>query len=366
MTNLMSKAAWAYWQGGLSIIPINAATKRPYGKLLPQATNEQGEPLFYKKADDGSWLVTTEATKIHKGTWAPYQERQATQDEVEHWLHNGISSLAVIGGMVSGGVEILDFDVTGYYEQWSDVVAGEDDILPAQRTGGGNWQVAYRCEQPEPNQKLAWHPDETQKSGRRVAIETRGVNGYAVLPPSLHPSGNYYQLVRGRFSQIPTIDMDHRNFLLTCARALCQAPKTLQEIAAEKDPRRSEPREPYEGDSVIDAFNAKYSVGDMLQRYGYSRLQNGRYSRPGKPDSAGVVVNPTDNKSYHMSSNDVLDSEGEGKRQPRSPFDFLRVFDHNGDYRSAVKAAATELGMIDQRIVERNTQRFFTVAAWKR
>lgn len=363
MNNLISKAAQLYLDGGLSIVPINTRTKRPASWLLPQDLNDAGEPLFWRKLADDTMELTTEPTDIRKGTWKPFQERQPTQGELNAWIDSNVQAYAVVGGMVSGGVEVLDFDVPGYYERWAEIVADDAAMLPLQQTGSGNWQVAYRCPEPEPNQKLAWHPDDSQRSGRVVAIETRGVNGYAVLPPSLHPSGNLYKLVRGRFSQIPTIDQGHRDFLIACAKTLCQAPKTKQEIEAEQHYKTADNREPYEGESVIDAYNAAHRVTTMLEKYGYTRLQNGRYSRPGKTDSAGVIVNPMENKSYHMSSNDILDSESEGGRQPRSPFDFLRVFEFNGDWSKATKFAANELGMIDRRLVERNTQTFFAVMA---
>lgn len=339
---LIGKAIWTYWEGGLSLVPINTKTKRPAGWLLPQARNEQGEPLFYKKADDGSLLVTTENTGSPKGTWQPYQSDRPTADVIHYWIDSGVAAVAVVGGDVSGGVEIIDFDVDGYYEQWFNLTGADSAILPMQRTGGGGIQLAWRCLLPEPNQKLAWHPDESAHSGRRIAIETRGVNGYALLPPSLHPSGRYYELLRGRFSQIPYIEQDHRDFLLNCARSICKAPKTRQELQTEQH-RSPRPKRELTGDSVIDAFNEHYTVDAMLQKYGYTRLGNGRYSRPGKTDSAGVVILDS-GKTYHMSSNDPLDSDSHGKHQPRSPFDFYAMFEHNGSYRDAVKSAAQLLG----------------------
>ncbi len=341
---LIEKAIWLYWEGGLSLVPINTKTKRPAGWLLPPARNEQGQPLFYKKADDGSLLVTTDRTDSPKGTWEPFQHERPTADMIRYWLNHNIAAVAVIGGPVSGGVEIIDFDVDGYYDAWANLTGGDSADLPMQRTGGGGIQLAWRCPLPEPNQKLAWHPDESAHSGRRIAVETRGVNGYALLPPSLHPSGRYYELLRGRFSQLPTIDQDHRDFLLTCARSLCQAPKTRQELQAEQRCYPQRERRELTGDSVIDAFNEHYNLEAMLQKYNYTRLGNGRYSRPGKADSAGVVILDS-GKSYHMSSNDPLDSDSHGKHQPRSPFDFYVMFEYNGDVRAAVKAAAQLLGM---------------------
>ena len=338
----------AYWQSGLSILPINSKTKRPAGYLLPQAHNEQGQPLYYRKEQDGTFSVTTDRTGSPKGTWEPFTERLPTEQEIDRWIAAKVESIAVIGGAISGGVEILDFDVPGFYEAWAELAGTDGEQLPMQRTGGGGTQLAWRCDDPEPNQKLAWAPDSSQHAGRRIAIETRGTHGYALLPPSLHPSGRHYQLLRGRFSAIPHIDASTRNFLLTIAKSLCQAPKTKQELAAEARPVKHREPQPYEGESVIDAFNAHWDIHLLLARYGYTRLQNGRYGRPGKADSAGVAV-LEDGKTFHFSSNDPLDSGRSGSNQPRSSFDLFAEYEHNGDYKKAARAAAEQLGMTRKR-----------------
>jgi hypothetical protein len=345
---MIAKALRAYLEGGLSIVPINPKTKRPFAKLLPQALDADGRPLYYLKSGDDSVEVVNYDTGFPKGTWAPFQERQPTEEEARHWLDNNMVSMAVVAGRVSGGVEILDFDVDGYYERWCELVGNLADGLPVQRTGGGGIQVAWRCPDPETNQKLAWHPDPTAHTGRTVAIETRGEGGYAVLPPSLHPSGNYYKIIKGRFSEIPQIAMSLRNYLLSCARQLDQAPKTKQDLEREamQEADKEQRRRNYDGDSVIDAYNAQHSIEEVLTQYGYTKAHGGRWSRPGDKDSAGVEVIKGQNKTYHYSSNDPLDSDSGAGHQPRSPFDYFLHFDHRGDYKSAVKAAALDLGMV--------------------
>lgn len=344
MSKMIEQAIWAYWAGGLSLVPINAHTKRPYAKILPQAVDLDGNLLFYKKERDGTLAVTTEKTKLPKGAWEPYQKRQPTKDEIQRWIDCSIDAIAVVGGLVSGGVEIIDFDVPGYYDQWAVLVDGLVELLPRQRTGGGGIQIAYRCPMPQTNQKLAWHPDGTQHSGRIIAIETRGEHGYALLPPSLHPSGHRYELLNGKFSQIPTITQKQRDFLLDTARQLCQAPKTRQDIERGEAVRKTSTRE-YTGESVIDAYNAAHDIRSTLRQYHYTELSGDRWSRPGKEASGGVYLVNGNNKSYHYSSNDPLDSDSHGLHQPRSPFDFYLEFEHNGDYTNAVRMAAKALGM---------------------
>ncbi|MBV7328401.1 bifunctional DNA primase/polymerase [Chloroflexi bacterium TSY] len=310
MNSDIATAARCYLNSGLSVIPINPSTKRS---------------------------ALTE--------WAPYQKRQPTETELDHWIHDDLQSLAVVCGSVSGGLEILDFDHPDFYEEWSNRVNGRGEILPVQRTGGGGFQAAMRRANPGRNQKLAWYPDPGATSGRSIAIETRGEGGYALLPPSLHPSGNYYEMIRGDFANIPLIEPTEADFLIQTARSLDQAPKTKQELFREHQEHEQRIKQEFGGDSVIDAYNEKHDIEESLCKYGYTELSNGRWSRPDQPESGGVVVFKKDNKSYHYSSNDLLTSDHSGRNQPRSPFDYFTFYEHNGDYKAAVKAAAKELGM---------------------
>ncbi|MCA9361801.1 bifunctional DNA primase/polymerase, partial [Candidatus Kaiserbacteria bacterium] len=334
-----------YREGGLSIVPIDVRTKRPATPLLPHQADEDGNLLYHHKDADGNRTVTTERSDYPKRGWKVFQTTPADANEVERWIKAGVVSVAVIGGKVSGGVEILDFDVDGYYEKWLARVASKlKVILPTQRTGGGGIQVAWRCENPSGNMKLAWHPGD-EPDEWLIAIETRGEAGYAVLPFSLHPSGNTYELLCGDFAEIPTITQALRDELIAEAIKLNQKPEEVRSSYPQSAPLFSQNDGVDQGMTVSEAFNARHRITDMLIRYGYTESGAGRWSRPGKADSGGVLVNLQENKSYHMSSNDPLDSEKSGKRQPRSPFDFFVHFEHGGDWRSATRAAAIELGM---------------------
>lgn len=345
---LLRMAAMAYIEGGLSIIPINRK-KRPASWLLPQAQDDQGAFLFWKELPNGAWVETTEDTGKPKGTWEPYRVVGPTLGEMERWLAGGIDAIALVCGVVSGGVEILDFDnedgVT-WYERWAALAGDPVQVLglPLQRTGGDGYQVAWRCAEIAGNQKLAWAvgatTDDRQPTteGKRIMIETRGEGGYALLPPSLHPSGRHYRLLAGKFSQIPTITPEQRTFLLDCARQ-------LNEVAA---PVKAHATATYStGDEVSEvwaAYNQTHSIEEALSRYGYTHVHGKRWSRPGKPESAGVHVGK-DGKAYAHSSNDPMVSDRMGDKRPFSAFDLFAHFVHGDDYAAAARAAAIELGM---------------------
>lgn len=99
---------------------------------------------------------------------------------------------------------------------------------------------------------------------------------------------------------------------------------------------------------VIQEWNARNPIREVLERYGYRREGDKVYTRPGEGASGGDVK-LLENKrgvlcSFHHSSNDPLDG-GNGDGHLREPFDLYAEYEHGGDMKAAVKAAAEELGM---------------------
>lgn len=346
----IEQAATVYLEGGLSIIPINAETKRPAWKLLPQEHDPlTGEPMYIEWINKGDGTRLSVVTKTRTGTpkrgWKVFQTERPTEADVTRWMRTGIKSIAVVTGAISGNVEILDFDDRNggtWFDAWKTLAgdAIERYGLPVQRTGGNGYQLAWRCSEIEGNQKLAWIEAPEEKAGKKAMIETRGEGGYALLPPSLHPSGRNYELLHGKFSRIPEITPEVRNFLIDCARRLNQ-------VEAPAQAPRLPTNTAYTGDSwsdVVDAFNRGYSIESALARYGYTQGHGNRWSRPGKPDSMGVSI-LGDGKAYAHSSNDPMCYDRRGDNRPFSSFDLYAYFEHGDDYSAATKAAAEELGM---------------------
>lgn len=111
-------------EAGLSVIPVKAdGTKRP-------AVSE----------------------------WKPFQTRKPTSGELGAWFR-GENGLAIVGGEVSGNFEILDFDAPELFDEWCQLV---EEIapnllsrLPLAQTPSGAYQLYYRCDVVEGNQKLS-------------------------------------------------------------------------------------------------------------------------------------------------------------------------------------------------------------------
>ena len=318
----LSRTALAIRASAVSILPIDHRTKRPLNRLLP--IDDQG-----------------------KAVWEPFQRQIVDEAVATGWFDAGAKSFAVVGGAISGGLLIFDFDVERFYHAWKAAIGDMADDLPVQRTGGGGYQVFCRCDAPGSNDKLAWVPCESEESGREIAIETRAEGGYAVVPPSLHPSGQVYEMLSGDLTAIPKIPQARADALLAAARKLDECPYTRRERerierqAAQTHERRvAASRNGSTG--VIQQFNAAHAIDLLLETHGYTKLGD-RFVRPGGK-SASVSIR--ENRSCHFSSNDPL-NDGKVKSGVgiHDAFDVFTHFGHGGDVNAAVKAAARLLGI---------------------
>jgi hypothetical protein len=95
--------------------------------------------------------------------------------------------------------------------------------------------------------------------------------------------------------------------------------------------------------SVIDAFNATYSPGDILEGNGYISKRGNRWMHPnsttGMP-GVRLLPNSTPERIYSSHSNDPLNDT-----HAHDAFDCYCILEHGGEFKSAVRAAARLLGM---------------------
>ncbi len=311
MTRSILESALHYRSNGISVIPINPRTKRPYFKFLPKT--EKGDP-----------------------TWKPYQSEIADEATIRQWFEDTDAAVGCVCGAVSGGLLIIDTDVPRFYDVWRANVGELADGLPAQTTGGGGNQTLMRCSDPGQNRPLAWAPNEAEDTGREIAMETRAEGGYAVLAPSFHPSGNRYVSLVDDLAAIPTISQARADALLAAARKLDEAPKTRQGIEAAAKVETTQRAAMNGQASVIGAYNQAVTITDLLETHKYTKHGDG-YARP---DGSHQSVTIDEGKSFHHNTNDPL-SNGYW----RDAFGVYCQMNHAGDVKKAVKAAAEQLGM---------------------
>ena len=294
-----------------------------------------------------SVVSVSPSTKRPTAKWEAAQTRAKTPEEVAKL--KTLKAFAIVGGAVSGGcspegeqlyLTSIDFDVPGFFERYKTDLGDLLDGVSVQKTGGGCYQVIFRSPVEIRNTKLAFAPNDAEETGREIVIETRGEGGYFVAPPSLHPTGNRYEWIEGDLQSVPTISAARAQSLLDAAQRMDGAPYTRQQLEAQQ--KREQSAKPRQlpntpSASVIERFNVAHSVEEMLEQHGYKR-RGDRYARPGGSSPSVTIL---DGGSYHHSSNDPLQCN----EHTQDAFAVFAYYEHGDDYKSAVKAAAEELGM---------------------
>ena len=88
-------------------------------------------------------------------SWKEFQKRFPTESEADEWARIHFS-LAIVCGVVSGGLEVLDFDQQGLFEQFWPLLPPElVRRLPMVCTPSGGWHLYYRCSKICANNKIA-------------------------------------------------------------------------------------------------------------------------------------------------------------------------------------------------------------------
>lgn len=179
---------------------------------------------------------------------------------------------------------------------------------------------------------------------------TDGSQKQNVYPPSIHPdTGEPYRWVTQPKKDWPTPP----DWLLTIWREFEQFKPQLQAacpwaITEEiyKPRAKSTPRPQYNASGgyrrVVQEFNNAHSIENALENYGFKRIGK-RYLAPSSSTGLpGTVLFP-DNRCWIHHASDPLCSDESG--HPVSPFDMYCYYEHGGDYKNAVKAAARDLGI---------------------
>lgn len=274
------------------------------------------------------------AKSPYGGSWKQYQQTPLTKDQLFELMdvRYNTTAVGIIGGKVSGNLEIIDIDVK--YKHGIDAVLFTDlktlypgllEKVRIHKTPSGGFHILYRCQEPiEGNQKLAGRP----KTPEELAIEprpktvnfleTRGEGGYVVAPPALG-----YQVVKS--CPIPVITMAERNSLIT----LCRSYNEI--ITPERAPYKpTKTEESYYDTNPFDDFNFRVDPTQLAESLGWKEFKHNNhfiwYTRPGKSKGVSMSFNLQKRFFYCFTASTELE-ENKGY----SPANLLALLAHGGD-----------------------------------
>ncbi len=198
-------------KSGVSVIPIKAIDRGN--------PNDQGkEPLI---------------------RWKEYETRLASEYDLLKWFDVSVPrGLAIVGGTVSGNLEIVDFDEEDLYDRFVAILPDEVraivETLPLTTTPSGCTHMLYRCEEPVGGPlRLAHSLNEDGQVAKHKGIETKAEGGYVVCPPSpacVHPAGRPYEMKRPSLTNIPVISAATRQVILDTCRSFDQRQVVKPEV----------------------------------------------------------------------------------------------------------------------------------------
>jgi hypothetical protein len=297
---------------------------------------------------------------IPAGSKAPngngWQKRPITTPAAarEHWERHPSDNMGLVHA--HSGTATLDLDHLDHArEVFADFGIDLDALIaanPYRIRGARGEKPIYRAPAGESLKihKLAWPADPSaviadgEKPKAITIFELRAKGGQDVLPPSIHPSGVQYEWVNDApqsYEDLPELpaellDLWHNwdayrsEMVALCPWAAHGPPQPAPA------PRSHD----HSGDSVIDAYNSRYSVLEMLGQHGYKARGPRRYLSPHSSSGMPGVLVFEDGRVFSHHGGDLFSDS-----HSHDAFDLYRLLEHAGDWKQAIKAAAQLLGM---------------------
>jgi hypothetical protein len=272
------------------------------------------------------------------GKWSALQHTRIPAAEIARRFAGNVG-VGIIGGKISGNLEVVDIDDPALVEPFLASLAeelphlvGDLTAVETPREGGGR-HFYLRCESPpEGNQPLA------RDEAGNVLIETRGEGGYAVAPGSpaaCHPSGRLYQHVAGSpLTAITLISDKERAVIHRIARS-------FNRLVKDTAPSTSNGRT---GKSPGDDYNVRASWAEILEPAGWQQVSTdgtiAKWRRPGKSvgtsATSGLVSKAGNELFYVFSTSAAPFVEGECYNK----FAAFTLLHHAGNHSAAASMLA--------------------------
>lgn len=255
--------------------------------------------------------------------WKRYQTEIISEKELWNQMTKfDTTAIAVLGGAVSGNLEIIDIDNKNKAGVEAELFSILRSLMPnfwdkirVHKSPSGGFHILYRVLDGviPGNKKLA---SVSTDSKPKAFLETRGEGGYVLLPPSI----NYSVYID---NPIPTITWSERCSIITICESMDEIPRKPEEI---KEPK---PDHYYDINPFQD-YNKSPEAQDVLINHGWTRYgENSRFiwfSRPGGSNNIHAAYLKDAALYYFFTTNSDFDPN-----KCYQPASVLAILEHGGD-----------------------------------
>ncbi len=326
-------------------------------KLKAPGNSPLGLALAYLRGGVSVLPIRRDGTKGPAlAEWKVYQACRPNEEEAESWWSSKKPpGFAAVCGQVSGGLEVLDFDLeadvifAAWREEVEEASPGLLSRLCVVRTPKPGYHAWFRSElHPTPgNTELAAGP-----AGK--LIETRGEGGYALLPGcplECHESRRPYEKLSGpALWDLKPITAAERDILFKIARRFDRTVKVAAVAAAAAAPA-SHPMPHANGQlRPGDDFERRATWAEILEPRGWvvDRVRGDEihWRRPGKDRGSSATTGRCKGQDgadlLRVFSSNALPFEA---GQAYGKFNAYALLEHGGDHSAAAAAlAASDYG----------------------
>lgn len=339
MTCVSYDIAKAYVDAGVSILPIGLdGEKRPFYKRLPTVAATLSDP----SVPEIEKRVMAKEERWRK-KWVSFQYRLPTPMETLRMFKRP-AGIGLICGLVSGGLEVIDFDddaetvFPAWKEKLSPEIRGQLSVV---ETGGGGYHILYRCDEISGNEKLAM-----SAVGKRTIIETRGQCGYIVgvgSPTEVHSSGQPYVQVAGvPLPNFPTFTPEQRKDMFAAAATFDKRKNVMDELVKRRVRQLLPQVTDIDTDTPWGDVDARATWPEVLEPHGWYSADGTTWTRPGKDSGTSAKVcigtNGCELLTVFSSNADPLSADV-GANRTWGKFGAYAALNFAGNRREAARAA---------------------------
>jgi len=277
--------------------------------------------------------------------WIALQTKMIDIPDIDK-MFNKSGSIGAIGGKVSGGLEIIDFDnhdgdASDRFRQFCTIIRSLIDSydIPYEKTVSGGYHLFFRSDKSAGNQKLAV---KLIAGKRDTIIETRGEGGYVVCSPS-----KGYILKHGSLTNIPRVTNDERDYIIK----LCKSFNEIEENTTDGATKYPQMGDRRPGDEYNTSDRGSEEAKALLKHAGWKNTYGVYWVRPDKSAKDGIsatfgrVKKDDGTPLLHVFSSNAYPFE-DGKNY--TPFAIFTLLEKDGDYKAAAKELSQD-GFGDQR-----------------
>ena len=315
--------------------------------------------------------ILANQTKRPAIRWSPYIATAPTLDDVSQWWGNGKTwGLALICGAVSGNLEMTEvegramtsdsrteimnrMDELGARYIW-ELLSGPEGFTETSPSGGIHFLYRISDHEVPGNTKIAQKGRDAD-GNRLCLVETRGHGGYVITAPTsgiCHPSGEAWQLLAGKYGQLPQITWEQRNLFHEALRlALDETPTPLTGVVSVAPAPllatlvmpSGVPSSSSVASSLTpgDDFEARVDWHDILAPAGWRVSRKGpggerEWTRPGKDPRDGISA--TTGRANDRDRLYVFSTSTEFRAEvPYTKFGAYALLNFGGDHHAAAQ-----------------------------